>query len=97
MADPLARFLGKYTYRENKGWKLSRDIWLDISSMEDLRRVKQIAERDGSEIQFFMRRNPRVLKTRQDGPRTWVEEVLDEVSEGFVIAEISSGNSSVES
>ncbi|MCL4438850.1 MAG: hypothetical protein M1616_05765 [Candidatus Thermoplasmatota archaeon] len=96
MTDHMPRFLGKYTYRENKGWKLVRDIWLEIASIDDLERVKDIARRDGSELQFFMRRNPRVLKKRQDGNRTWVEEVLDEVSEGYIISEISSGNSSVE-
>ena len=95
IADSVSRFLGKYTYRESKGWKLSRDIWLEISSLEDLERAKQIALRDGSDLQYFMRRNPRVLKRRRDGDRTWVEEVLDEVTEGYLISEVSAGNSTV--
>jgi hypothetical protein len=92
----VARFLGKYTYSEKKGWKLKRDIWNDISSMPELENVKVNALRDSSLPEFFMRRDPRVLKQKRDGDRVWIEEVLELVTEDFVISEIKQGRNTVE-
>lgn len=92
----VARFLGKYTYSEQKGWKLKRDIWNDISSMPELENVKVNAVRDMSSPEFFMRRDPRVLKQKKDGNRVWIEEVLEIVTEDFVVSEIKEGRNTVE-
>lgn len=92
----VARFLGKYTYSEPKGWKLKRDIWNDVSSMPELENVKVNATRDMSSPEFFMRRDPRVLKQKKDGNRVWIEEVLEIVTEDFVVSEIKEGRNTVE-
>lgn len=95
--ERVARFLGKYTYSEPKGWKLKRDIWNDIKTIDDLEGIKNQAARDKSLLEFFMRHDPRVLKRKKEGTREWIEEVLDVVTEEFLISEIRDGRNTVES